>query len=175
MSDSPQPQLPPVAPTGIAGLDAILHGGLPRDEMHMLQGVAGTGKTTAALQFLREGVRCGEPTIYVTLSQSRPHLERIARSHGWSMEGITVHELSPGSVADRVAARQTVLPTVEVELDELFQDLEKLVHAVKPRRAIIDSITILELLAGSVQRYHREVVTLRQLFIEQACTLMVLA
>ena len=141
----------------------------------MLQGTAGTGKTTAALHFLREGVRTGEASIYVTLSQSGIHLERIARSHGWSTEGITIHELSPGTVADRVAARQTVLPTVEVELDELFKDLEQLVQTVRPRRAVIDSITILQLLAGTVQRYHREVVTLRQLFVEQGCTLLALA
>ncbi len=141
----------------------------------MVQGVAGTGKTTIALHFLRGGARAGEPCIYVTLSQSKAQLERIARSHGWSMEGITIHEMSPGTVADRVAARQTVLPTVEVELGELFHDLEKLVGKVKPRRAVIDSITILQLLAGNSQRYHREVVTLRQLFTEQGCTLMVMA
>lgn len=167
--------LPPVASTGVPGLDAVLHGGLPREEMHMVQGVAGTGKTTLALQFLREGVRAGEPTIYVTLSQSKPQLERIARSHGWSLEEITIHELTPGTVADRVAARQTILPTVEVELGELFRDLVELVERVKPRRAVIDSITILQMLAGSTQRYHREVVTLRQLFVERGCTLVVLA
>jgi circadian clock protein KaiC len=91
MSDSIRPEIPPVAPTGIAGLDAILHGGLPREEMHMVQGVAGTGKTTLALHFLMAGLAAGEPCIYVTLSQSRAHLERIARSHGWSIEGIIIH------------------------------------------------------------------------------------
>src|SRR3954453_2910648 len=88
---------PPVAPTGIGGLDAILHGGLPREEMHLVQGVAGTGKTTLALNYLRAGADGGEVCLYVTLSQSARHLERIARSHGWSMEGITVHELMPGA------------------------------------------------------------------------------
>ena len=175
MNAADRPEPPPVASTGIAGLDAILCGGLPREEMHMLQGSAGTGKTTTALHFLQEGVRSGEASIYVTLSQSKKHLDRIARSHGWSTEGITIHELSPGTVADRVAARQTVLPSVEVELDELFQDLEQLVKTVRPRRAVIDSITILQLLAGTAQRYHRGVVTLRQMFVEQGCTLLALA
>ena len=168
-------EFPPVAPTGVAGLDAILHGGFPREEMHMVQGTAGTGKTSLALHFLREGARAGEPCLYVTLSQSKPHLERIARSHGWAIDGITVHELSPGTVAERVNARQTVLPTVEVELDELFHDLRALVEKVKPARAVIDSITILQILAGTTARYHREVVTLRQLFVEQGCTLIAMA
>ena len=175
MAEPIQPQLPPVAPTGIAGLDAILHGGLPRDEMHMVQGVAGTGKTTISLQFLRAAAAAGEPSIYLTLSQSKANLERIARSHGWSLDGITVHELSPGTVADRLAARQTVLPTIEVELDELFHDVQELVRAVQPKRAVVDSLTMLQLLAGSPQHYHREVVTLRQLFVDQGCTVVVLA
>lgn len=166
------PDAPPVASTGIAGLDQILSGGLPREEMHILQGMAGTGKTTMALQFLREGARVGEPTLYMTLSQSKLHLERIARSHGWGLEGVTVHELTPGTVAQRIAARQSILPTSDVELGELFRELSELVETIKPRRAVIDSVSIIRLLAGTMQRYHREVVTVRQLFVERECTVL---
>lgn len=169
-----QPALPPLASTGIEGLDSILHGGLPRDEMHLLQGTAGTGKTTAGLQFLLAGVRAGESTLYVTLSQSKVHLDRIARSHGWDLGEMHIHELSPRTVAERISARQTILPSVEMELLEVFRELEELANGVAPRRAVIDSITILQLLAGSSQRYHREVVTLRQLFIERGCTVLAL-
>lgn len=169
------PDLPPLASTGCPGLDAILSGGLPREEMHLVQGEAGTGKTTLGLHFLLAGVEAGEAALYITLSQSAKHLERIARSHGWSLAGVTVHEVSPGTVADRIAARQTILPTAEAELGELFQELSALVERVRPRRAVIDSISILRLLAGSAQRYHREVVTLRQLLFEHECTVMALA
>lgn len=143
--------------------------------MHLVQGVTGTGKTTIGLRFLGEGARIGEPTLYVTLSQSKSHLERIARSHGWSVDGITIHELTPGTIASRIAARQTVLATADVELGELFHELRELIEAVKPRRAVLDSIGILQMLAGTPQRYHREVVTLRQMFVEEHCTLLVLA
>jgi circadian clock protein KaiC len=169
------PAAPPVASTGVEGLDAILHGGLPREEMHLVQGTAGTGKSTLALCFVRAGVEAGEASLYLTLSQSAAHLERIARSHGWSLAGVTVYELSPRTVAERIAARQTILPTADVELGELFHDLEGLVERVRPRRAVLDSLSVLRLLAGSPQRYHREVVTLRQLFIERGCTLLVIA
>lgn len=169
------PDAPPVASTGIAGLDILLCGGLPREEMHLVQGVAGTGKTTIALQFLREGARLGESTLYLTLSQSKRHLERIARSHGWGVEGVTIHELSPGTVAERIAARQTILPTSDVELGELFSELSALAEQVQPRRAVIDSVSIIRLLAGNMQRYHREVVTLRQLFVERDCTVLAIS
>ncbi len=38
--------------TGIAGLDAVLAGGLPQDRLYLVEGTPGTGKTTLALQFL---------------------------------------------------------------------------------------------------------------------------
>jgi circadian clock protein KaiC len=171
----PEPSEASIAATGIRGLDALLRGGLPRAEMHLVQGTAGTGKTTLALQYLREGSRTGETTLYVTLSQSKTQLERIARSHGWTLDGINVHELAPGTLLERIADRQTIFPSAEVELIELFRELQEQVELVRPQRAVIDSITIIELLAGNSMRYHHEVVLLRQLFIEHGCTLVVLA
>src|SRR3712207_6165856 len=104
-TEATKPDYPATASTGVGGLDEILHGGLPTEDMHLLQGMAGTGKTTFALAFLREGARNGESSLYVTLSQSKHALERIARSHGWPLEGVQVHELAPGTFADHVAAR----------------------------------------------------------------------
>src|SRR5947209_12272694 len=166
---------PPVASSGVGGLDAILHGGLPREEMHLVQGVAGTGKTTLALSFLREGARAGEACLYVTLSQSKKHLERIAASHGWPLDGVTIQELTPTAFAERIAARQTVLAAQDVELQEVVQGLAEVVARFKPRRAVVDSISVVRLLAGTPQRYHAEVVTLRQLFTESGCTVLFLA
>ena len=50
----------PVASTGIAGLDAILGGGLPASRLYLVDGSPGTGKTTLALQFLLAGAARGE-------------------------------------------------------------------------------------------------------------------
>jgi len=76
------------ASTGIPGLDHILRGGLPRDRVYLLEGDPGTGKTTAALQFLRQGVGQGESCIYVTLSESANEFNAVAASHGWTLEPV---------------------------------------------------------------------------------------
>src|SRR6186997_1068861 len=78
------------AQTGVAGLDEILGGGLIPHRLYLLEGVPGSGKTTLALQFLLEGVRCGEPVLYVTLSETEEELQEVARSHGLSMSGISI-------------------------------------------------------------------------------------
>ena len=38
--------------TGVAGLDAVLGGGLTSNRLYLVEGAPGSGKTTIALQFL---------------------------------------------------------------------------------------------------------------------------
>ena len=80
--------------TGIDGLNEILGDGLPANCMYLVQGDPGSGKTTLALQFLLEGVRLGEKTLYITLSETKEELVTVARSHGWSLDSISLFELS---------------------------------------------------------------------------------
>src|SRR3982751_4799427 len=81
-------------PSGIDGLDDILAGGLPCGCFYLVQGDPGSGKTTLALQFLLEGVRRGQNALYVTLSETKNELLKVARSHGWSLDGIELMDLS---------------------------------------------------------------------------------
>src|SRR4051812_40637374 len=104
--------------TGIAGLDDILNGGLPRDSLYLLEGSPGVGKTTLAMQFLMEGRRTGEKVLYVTLSETRRELDGVAASHGWTLDGIAVIELS---AVERVLAGKgstTLFQSAEVELTQ---------------------------------------------------------
>src|SRR5918993_2851156 len=80
--------------TGIAGLDHILQGGLPRNRLYLVQGDPGVGKTTLAMQFLLEGAKHGEIGLYVTLSETKEEIESVAKSHGWDLSTIQLYELS---------------------------------------------------------------------------------
>src|SRR3982750_3443067 len=84
---------------GVPGLDDVLGGGLTAHRLYLLEGAPGAGKTTVAIQFLREGVAQGEPVLYVTLSETRAELDGVARSHGWDMRGIEVREMLPSQDA----------------------------------------------------------------------------
>src|SRR3954462_8261316 len=167
--------VPPTASTGVDGFDSLLGGGFLRGELHLLEGAAGTGKTTIALQFLLEGVRRGERCVYVTLAQSRRALEEIAASHGWSLEGIALHELSPGSLLETVGAQQSVLHTADVELAAVTREIGELVKREKPQRAVLDSMGTIRLLAGSRERYHREILMLKELLTRRRCTAVFIA
>jgi circadian clock protein KaiC len=58
------------AMTGVSGLDDVLQGGLSRGHVFLLEGEPGAGKTTIALQFLLEGAKAGEKSLYITLSET---------------------------------------------------------------------------------------------------------
>ena len=75
----------PKALTGVPGLDDVLLGGLTMGRIFLLEGNPGTGKTTMALSFLREGARRGERGLYVTLSETEQELRSGAESHGWEI------------------------------------------------------------------------------------------
>ena len=70
------------AVSAVNGLDRVLGGGFPAHRLYLIDGDRGTGTTTLALQFLLEGVRRGEPVLYVTLSETKEDLQSVADSHG---------------------------------------------------------------------------------------------
>ena len=53
-----------------------MRGGFTRNRLYLIEGVPGSGKTTLAMQFLMEGVKRGEPVLYVTLSETKKSYER---------------------------------------------------------------------------------------------------
>src|SRR5688572_13289476 len=79
---------------GIAGLDEVLGGGLSPNHLFLIDGDPGTGKTTIGMQFLMEGRDLGERVMYVTLSETAAELKATAESHGWTLEGIDIFELT---------------------------------------------------------------------------------
>jgi circadian clock protein KaiC len=59
------------SPTGIVGLDVVLHGGLPRGRTTIVVGGAGAGKTILAAQYLIAGAaEFDEPGLFVTFEES---------------------------------------------------------------------------------------------------------
>lgn len=158
---------------GTAGLDAVLGGGIEPGRVYLVEGTPGTGKTTFALGFLLEGVRQGESTLYITLSESEIELRGVAASHGWSMDGIDIYELVTEAGLDR-EAEQTVLHPAELELGETARAVMTRVRAVNPARVVFDSLSEIRLLAENPQRYRRQVLALKYFFAQQKCTVLLL-
>jgi circadian clock protein KaiC len=160
--------------TGIPGLDNILGGGLTRDRLYLVEGEPGSGKTTMGLQFLTEGARLGEPVMYISLSENEVEVRAVAQSHGWSMDGIHIHEVIPSEDILDPKEQYTLFHPSEVEMGNTTQNILTAVETLKPTRVVLDSLSELQLLAGNSLRYRRQVLAYKQFFATRACAVMLL-
>jgi circadian clock protein KaiC len=160
--------------TGISGLDNILHGGLAAGHVYLIEGNPGAGKTTLGMQFLLEGVADDERVLYVTLAESRVELEKVAISHGFDFSKVEVFEVAPPELAGRATEQYTVFHPSEVELADVMQSILDRVEQVKASRIVIDSMSEIRMLARDPLRYRRQVLTLKQFFVGQNSTVLLL-
>ena len=162
------------ASSGIAGFDDILAGGFARNRVYLLEGSPGTGKTTAALAFLRAGVALGEKVLYVTLSETEDELRDAAGTHGWDLAGIEIYELAPPESLLDDQQQQSLLYSSDLELGETTQLIFAAVEKSKPHRVVIDSLSEIRLLAQSSLRYRRQVLALKHYFAKHSATVLLL-
>src|SRR5262245_37455164 len=72
--------------TGIAGLDDILRAGIPKGNVILVEGAAGTGKTLLGMEFIYRGVtHYQEPGLIVSFEVAPQKLIRDAANFGWDL------------------------------------------------------------------------------------------
>jgi len=163
-----------VVSTGIAGLDDVLTGGLPRGHFFLVEGEPGAGKTTLGLQFLMAGKPVGESVLYVTLSESEREIQKVARSHGWSLDGVTIYEFTPNEDTLSPEDQYSAFHPSDVEFHDAMQNILSQVDRLQPSRVVIDSLSEIRLLAGDSLRYRRQILAVKQFFTNRGCTVLLL-
>lgn len=125
-------------PTGIVGLDDILFGGIKQGNILLVEGAAGTGKTTLGLAFIYRGIIDGnEPGLIVSFELSAQKLLRDAAGFGWQFERlerdgrIRIIYTSPAVLLQELQSHDGVLMNEIVRLGA--------------RRVLIDGLTPLKL------------------------------
>jgi circadian clock protein KaiC len=111
-------------PTGVPGLDHVLKGGFIREGFYLLQADPGSGKTTIALQYVLGRLKAGEPRLYVTLTESRADLEDACASHGWSLDGLEVCDLTAEAAQAVGGSKAPVFHPAETELGDTTTAME---------------------------------------------------
>ena len=120
-------------PTGIAGLDKMLNGGFIRNQVILVAGAPGTGKTTYGLEFIYNGaVKYNEPGIYVTFEELPQQIYRDALSLGWDLQ-----KLEQEGKVKILCTSPRVLQATE-ERDEV---LGRIIKEMGAKRIAIDSIS----------------------------------
>jgi circadian clock protein KaiC len=119
--------------TGIAGLDDILAGGIPRGNVILLEGSIGTGKTTMGVEFVYRGAsEFGEPGVIVVFEVSPDKLMRDAERLGWDLRRLEQEGRLKIVFTTRDVLRQELQQADSVLLEEAA--------AIGARRIFIDGV-----------------------------------
>jgi len=116
--------------SGISGLDEMIEQGLWRGSSTLLAGPTGAGKTVIGLHFLLEGVRHGEPGLYVGFQENPVQLARTMVNFGWD----------PEKLAEDGQFEHLYRSPIEMELDEVVRQVFQRIKAGRIRRVVIDSL-----------------------------------
>jgi circadian clock protein KaiC len=159
--------------TGVEGLDVILRGGLPPRRMHLVYGRPGVGKTTLALQFLIAGAEAGEAGVYVALSETADEIRDIAVAHRWQLpDALHLCDFQrPESDDD---GGYTLFHPSEIELTDTTRRIIETMERIRPKRVVFDSLSEMRLMARDSLRYRRQVLALKQYFVDQGATVLLL-
>lgn len=131
-------RVPPTgrATLGIAGLDGMLGGGIPRGTSFLVAGPSGSGKTIVADSFLLAGAAAGENGVIAVFEQRPPRMRSPALEKLIHAGRVSVVE--PGSMC--------------LEVDEIAQLVVLEVERMNATRVIIDSLSGLEMLLSASGR-----------------------
>ena len=114
---------------GISELDSALSGGLPKGNLVLLSGGAGTGKSTLCLHYLVSGALNGERGLYISTEQDPVELSRQCENCGLDFK-------------NQVEKDNVRVMMVDILKEEgWLQKIREEVESFSPQRIVIDSLS----------------------------------
>lgn len=151
--------------TSIPGLDELIEDGFVENDVILITGGPGSGKTTFGIQYLLGGIiEWGEPGIYVTLEETPVRVIRNMWRYGWDMERFVRENMlriiqgTPIQFRDFIEI-DTHSAAVKVNpegylLENLLNQIQSMIDDIGAKRIFIDSITSLKMSSDeSMVRY----------------------
>jgi circadian clock protein KaiC len=112
-------------PTGVAGLDELMHGGLPQGHTMLISGPTGAGKTILATRFLQAGVAEGEKGVAVFFEKGTARLRNAELAEVVQAGHVTVVESR----------------SLSLSVEELMDELCTAIDETGASRVVIDSLS----------------------------------
>src|ERR1035438_4528315 len=132
----------PKCPSGIAGLDEITEGGLPRGRSTLVCGNTGCGKTLFALEFLIRGAtEHGQPGVFLAFEETTEDLIRNVASLGFDLRKLI--EQKKINIQHVHVDRSEIHETGEYDLEALFIRLDHAIKSIGAKRVVLDTLEVL--------------------------------
>ncbi|MBI1277950.1 MAG: AAA family ATPase [Anaerolineaceae bacterium] len=143
-------------PTGVAGLDEVLNGGLIARRAYLLHGNPGSGKTTLGLHFLTTGVKQGEQALFITMGESEQQIRNNAAVVGFDLAGIQFLDLAPSPDFFAEVQSYDIFSPSDVEREPTTERITTEVERLKPIRVFIDAMTHFRYLSNDDLQFRRQ-------------------
>ncbi|MFH1445664.1 MAG: ATPase domain-containing protein [Nanoarchaeota archaeon] len=118
--------------TGIPGLDEILHGGIPTNQIILISGTTGTGKTTLCSQFCYNGAKdYNENCVFLSLEEPANFIRSHSKLFGWDFEELEKN--------NKVA----IIKYDPYRVEDIFDILDSKIREIKAKRVVVDSVSAL--------------------------------
>lgn len=153
--------------TGIVGLDEMLQGGFPENHIVVVMGSFGTGKTTLALQYIVEGLRRGEPCIFISLEEDKESITKNAASFGW--------DLSEAIDKKKLGLFKLEPSDAKTTITRIKSELPKFVRSFGAKRVVLDSVSLLNMLFPDDNERRSNLFNLCQLLKSTGATTLITA
>ncbi|MGA2468973.1 MAG: circadian clock protein KaiC [Thermodesulfobacteriota bacterium] len=145
---------------GIEKLDELLGGGIPQGHIAMISGNTGTGKTVLAMQFIVQGIKEGENTIFIVLEEPIDQVKKTALEHGWDFEQYEKQ--------GKLAFVATSL--IDISNDKLLYQILNAVNRIGAKRVVIDSISNLVSATMNEEQARQFLIQISSVFKEKGIT-----
>jgi circadian clock protein KaiC len=127
---APMPTFSGRLPTGIAGMDELMGGGIPIGDTTLVLGPPGAGKTITSVNFIAEGLAGNERCLYISFQDTADQLIGMARIFGWDFDA--------ARESDRLAISH--VPMGSLDLDVLGAVVRGELASGGAARVVIDSL-----------------------------------
>lgn len=139
LKNKSQPPCFPKTPTGIAGLDEITEGGLPKGRTTLIYGEPGCGKTVLGMEFLVRGAEnFAEAGLFISFEEEEQSLIDNLNCYGSDLKALIGKRLLKVTQIDLAAAE--IIEAGSFSLDGLIAHIEHDIKTMHIKRLVIDSL-----------------------------------
>jgi len=148
--------------SGVPGLDNIISGGIPKNNLVVVSGDPGSGKTILCMEFIYQGAKTyGENGVFVSLEESKEDIIRLASLFGWDFEAL-------------IKQKKMEIVTIDLyDFDQLKDVIEDTIARVGAKRIVIDPGVIFKLYFNKELEARKKILELGKMLKESNCTAII--
>jgi circadian clock protein KaiC len=148
--------------TGIPGLDSLLNGGIPKNNLVVVSGDPGSGKSILSTSFIYHGAKeYGEPGVLISLEETKDDILQMAELKGWDF-------------APLIKAKKVEIVAVELyDFEKLKNLIMDTISRIKAKRLVIDPGVIFRLYFKEELEARKQILALGKMVKEMGCTAII--